>query len=115
MRYGVLNFDNIVIRFIIFSMNSTTQNLAAAGIRYRLYLLSKSQRWLAKQLGWGVSRLAHRLAGKPVFDVEELDKIADALGVSLEELLTLPDDVYQKFFRNIDKDALATTPVGKAA
>ncbi|WP_214373449.1 helix-turn-helix transcriptional regulator [Bifidobacterium sp. SO1] len=79
-------------------MNSATQNLSAAGIRYRLYISNKSQRWLAKQLGWDVSRLSRRLAGKPAFKVDELDTIAEILGVDFDTLLSIPIDMRQKFF-----------------
>lgn len=77
---------------------SSTQELAAAGIRYRLYISNKSQRWLAKEMGWDVNRISRRLLGRPVFNVEELDRIASILGTDMEGLLSIPADMQKKFF-----------------
>ena len=41
---------------------------------------------------------SRRLAGQPAFKVDELDMICEALGVSFEELLTIPVDMHEKFF-----------------
>ena len=35
---------------------------------------------------------------QPAFKVDELDMICEALGVSFEELLTIPVDMHEKFF-----------------
>ena len=87
---------------------SSTQKLTAAGIRYRLFIAQKSLRWLAANLGWDVSKLSRRLSGQPAFKVDELDMICEVLGVSLEELLTIPVDMQEKVFGTEAPDLEAT-------
>lgn len=124
MRHGVSGLVKNLTYAKLVAMNST-QELAAAGIRYRLYIGNKSQRWLSKQLGWEVSKLARRLSGKPAFKVDELDTIAEILGIDFAELLSIPADAQQKFFcspateldlaREEQRLTTGRTPVGKAA
>lgn len=97
MRYGVSSLDRNLAYAKLIDMSST-QKLTTAGIRYQLFIAQKSLRWLAAKLGWDVSKLSHRLAGQPAFKVDELDMICEALGVSFEELLTIPVDMHEKFF-----------------
>lgn len=97
MRYGVSSLDRNLAYAKLIDMSST-QKLTTAGIRYRLFTAQKSLRWLAAKLGWDVSKLSRRLAGQPAFKVDELDMICEALGVSFEELLTIPVDMHEKLF-----------------
>lgn len=97
MRYGVSSLDRNLAYAKLIDMSST-QKLTTAGIRYQLFIAQKGLRWLAAKLGWDVSKLSRRLAGQPAFKVDELDMICEALGVSFEELLTIPVDMHEKFF-----------------
>ena len=92
MRYGVSSLDRNLAYAKLIDMSST-QKLTTAGIRYRLFIAQKSLRWLAAKLGWDVSKLS-----QPAFKVDELDMICEALGISFEELLTIPVDMHEKFF-----------------
>lgn len=53
---------------------------------------------MASKLDWDVSKLSRRLKGTPAFNVIEIDRITEILGISFEELLTIPVDMHEKFF-----------------
>lgn len=76
----------------------STQKLTAAGLRYQLFIRNKSLRWMASKLDWDVSKLSRRLKGTPAFNVIEIDRITEILGIGFEELLTIPVDMHEKFF-----------------
>lgn len=70
-------------------------------IRAHLGRRGKSQRWLAEQTGIGATGLSRRLAGQIPFTVDELRRIASALGVSTVTLIA-------------EAEADALTPAGAA-
>lgn len=70
-------------------MNSTAETIQA-GIKYQLFVRSKSQNWLAKQLGWSINKLSRRMTGKTSFDIDELDAIAGTFGIEFDDLLNVP-------------------------
>ncbi|MFT8986622.1 MAG: helix-turn-helix transcriptional regulator [Bifidobacterium psychraerophilum] len=74
----------------------TTQQLLAAGIRYRLAIMDKSQRWLAEQVGISKYALARRMHSKTTFDVDLVDRLASALGTDFSGLIALPADAFNK-------------------
>lgn len=74
----------------------TTQQLLAAGIRYRLAIIDKSQRWLADQIGISKDALSRRMTGKTNFDVDMADQIASILGTDFSGLLALPEDSFRR-------------------
>ena len=78
---------------------SSTQKLTAAGLRYQLFIRNKSLRWMASKLDWDVSKLSRRLKGTPAFNVIEIDRITEILGISFEELLTIQTDMQERFFK----------------
>lgn len=84
----------------------STQDLAAIGIRYRLFARQLSQRWLSDKLGWSVAKLQRRLQGAPTFKLDEIDRIAGIFGLTVGELLTVPDEMHAR---------LAETDIEQAA
>lgn len=70
----------------------STQQLLAAGIRYRLAIIGKSQRWLADSIGMSTYALSRRMHGTTPFDVEVADRIAHSLHTNFEGLIALPAD-----------------------
>ena len=46
-----------------------------------------------------MSKLSRRLKGTPAFNVIEIDRITEILGISFEELLTIPMDMQERFFK----------------
>jgi transcriptional regulator with XRE-family HTH domain len=74
----------------------TTQQLLVAGIRCRLAILNKSQRWLADQVGVSKDAFSRRMRGETVFDVQLADRVATALGTDFAGLLALPADSMKK-------------------
>lgn len=87
-------------------MNSATglQEIAAAGIRYQLFINHKSQGWLANKLGWDKSKLARRLANNPSFKISELDSICSKLGIGFEELMDVPAEYIGKTSLDISEN-----------
>lgn len=59
----------------------------AGEIRAHLGRQGHSQRWLSAQTGIGVPGLSKRLHGKTPFTVDELLRVAAALGVTIATLL----------------------------
>ena len=59
----------------------------AAEIRAALGRAGKPQRELADMLGWPPKRLSTRMQGQQPFTLEEVQKIADHLGLTLYDLL----------------------------
>lgn len=47
---------------------------------------------LAQQLGWSQPYMARRMSGAQTFDLDDLEQIADALGVTIYDLLPTPDE-----------------------
>lgn len=68
----------------------------AAGIRYRLAIIDKSQQWLADQIGISKDTLARRMTGKTNFDVDMADRIAKTLGTDFNGLIAPPDDAFRR-------------------
>lgn len=50
-------------------------------VRYQLKDQGRTQAWLARQLGKRRDWVSKRVLGKVPFDVEEIQEVADALGV----------------------------------
>jgi transcriptional regulator with XRE-family HTH domain len=63
------------------------QHRVAAEVRAELARQRKPQRVLADRLGISTTQVSKRLSGEIPFDVAELDKVADELGVSVVQLL----------------------------
>lgn len=72
---------------------SNAQTAAATGIRYRLFVQQHTNKWLADQIGVSPYWLSRRLAGKPAFDVVELERIAAALGTDFLGLFDVPAEL----------------------
>lgn len=69
---------------------STVQQDVAAEVRAHLARHGRSGRSMAAQLGWQQKYLSRRLTGKVPFDVNDLDAIADALGVPVVAFFAWP-------------------------
>lgn len=66
----------------------TMTRLAAANIRAELGRQNKSRAQLSRDLDVTEMWLSRRMTGKTEFSVDELARIADALGVGVTTLLT---------------------------
>ena len=56
-------------------------------VRVALTRLHMSQAALAEQIGMPKSALSRRLTGEKPFDINEITKVADVLGVPLDQLV----------------------------
>lgn len=65
----------------------SSQAVVAQGIRLQLHAVGKSQAWLARRLGESPSWLSRRMSGATNFDIDELDRIAEVLRTTVENLL----------------------------
>lgn len=65
----------------------SSQAVVAQGIRLHLHAVGKSQAWLARRLGESSSWLSRRMSGATNFDIDELDRIAEVLRTTVENLL----------------------------
>lgn len=65
----------------------TTAERTGANVRAEMARRGLSQVALAEQLGISQSMLSNRLAGKTVFNIDELTRIAAALDVPIAALL----------------------------
>ena len=61
---------------------------ASAEIREEMRRQKLSQLELAGRIGWAQSQLSKRLTGVVPFRADELERIADALGVPLHQLMS---------------------------
>jgi len=64
-----------------------SQSAATKAIRLHLAAINKKQTWLAAQLGVSAFWISRRMSGAVNFDLEDLDRIATALGTTLADLL----------------------------
>lgn len=64
-----------------------------ARVRAAIAASGKAARVVAADLGWSQSYMAHRLTGRQPFSVDDLAAIADALGISPEELTADREEV----------------------
>ena len=80
-----------------------SQTAATKAIRLHLAALNKKQTWLAGELGVSPFWVSRRMSGAVNFDVEDLDRIAAALGTTLFDLLA----TVAKFERNQNEKAAA--------
>jgi transcriptional regulator with XRE-family HTH domain len=64
----------------------TLAEVIATEIRAEMTRQRISQRQLGEQLGWTQSRVSRRLLGQKPLEVDDVQRIAGALGVSMEQL-----------------------------
>lgn len=62
-------------------------NIVASYVSYWLKINKKSYSWLADELGVSKSLVQHMLSGARTFTSERILKVADILGISVEELI----------------------------
>ena len=70
-------------------MPSNFNEIVAGQVRASLAVRHLRQWELAVQLGWGQKYLSRRLRGEVPFSTEDIQKIAEALGIPIEDL-TMP-------------------------
>lgn len=71
----------------------TDRQRIAAEVRAEIARQSKTQRQVAELVDMTQQALQLRLAGSRSFRAEEISKLADALGVPVEQFLTAPERV----------------------
>lgn len=52
-------------------------------VRYQLTQQGRSQRWLAREMQRGAQWMSRRVSGKVPFNVEEIQEVAEVLGVDV--------------------------------
>jgi len=67
--------------------NGSAQSSAVTAIRVRLAAMSKSQAWLADQIGESPWWLSRRMSGQQRFTTDDLDRIAAVFGTDIFGLL----------------------------
>lgn len=65
----------------------TTAERTGANVRAEMARRNLSQKDLAERLAMSQSGLSYRLAGKTVFDIDELTRVAEVLEVPVSALL----------------------------
>jgi transcriptional regulator with XRE-family HTH domain len=68
----------------------TAAKLVGGNVRAELARAGQTQAWLAGVLGLSQQQASERLRGKVAFRVDELIKVADALGVPVAALMPEP-------------------------
>jgi transcriptional regulator with XRE-family HTH domain len=68
-------------------MAQTPTERTAANVRAEIARRSLTGRRVARDLGWSTSSLHRRLNGTQPFDIAELARLADYLGVSITALI----------------------------
>jgi transcriptional regulator with XRE-family HTH domain len=68
----------------------TAAKLVGGNVRAELARAGKTQAWLAGVLGLSQQVVSERLRGRVAFDVDELTKVAGALGVPVAALMPEP-------------------------
>ncbi|WP_428964486.1 helix-turn-helix domain-containing protein [Micromonospora fluostatini] len=69
---------------------TTLREYTAGELRARLARERISVTALARRLGWSQSYLARRVDGRVAFDLDDLEKVADELGIHVADLLPTP-------------------------
>jgi transcriptional regulator with XRE-family HTH domain len=64
----------------------TLAEVIATEIRAEMTRQGMSQRELGEQLGWHQTRVSRKLLGQKPLEVDDIERIAGVLGVSLEHL-----------------------------
>jgi transcriptional regulator with XRE-family HTH domain len=82
------NSLTVALRICEASDMQSSQAAATKAIRLHLAARDKRQAWLAEQLGVSPFWLSRRMSGTKTFDVEDLDRIADVFGTTLDALLS---------------------------
>lgn len=67
--------------------NVTAAQRTAANVRAEMARKRISQTKLAESLGWSQGAVSRRLSGRVALDLNELERIADQLGVTIFELI----------------------------
>lgn len=67
--------------------NVTAAQRTAANVRAEMARKRISQTKLAESLGWSQGAVSRRLSGRVALDLDELERIADQLGVTISELI----------------------------
>ena len=71
-------------------MTETTAAVQVGGnVRAELARAGKTQAWLADAIGISQQSVSDRLRGKSPFDVNELARVADALGLDAASLMSV--------------------------
>lgn len=69
-------------------MSSTPRReLVARSVRQQLGRIGRTPEWLAEQTGIAMDALTPRLAGDAPFDVDQLQAVSVALGITINELI----------------------------
>lgn len=71
----------------------TLESYAAEEVRVILARRRRSAHWLAQRLGWSKSQLSRKLTNQASITVDDLGRLAAALGVGLGDLLPKAEDV----------------------
>lgn len=69
------------------------QSAIVKSVRLHLAAKKKTQVWLAAQLGVSQFWVGRRMNNSTIFTVEDVDRVAEALGISFERLLADADAV----------------------
>lgn len=64
-----------------------THTAIVRSIRLHLAAKKRTQVWLAEQLGVSQFWIGRRMNSATIFNVEEIDRIAEAFGITFEQLL----------------------------
>jgi len=68
-------------------MAQTTTERTAANVRAEIARRSLSGAKVARDLGWSRSGLHRRLTGAQPFDIDQLSRLADYLGITVTQLI----------------------------
>ena len=71
-------------------MTDPLSKRVAANVRAEMARNQKQARYLAEALGISVNQAALRLAGRVPFKLDELERVADLLGLPVTALLATP-------------------------